>query len=139
MNWLGLIILILLLVIGYLLYKGEYFSTDTQSNTQSNESQPENISKTEITQSNNKDTLGVYYTEWCGYSRHFISDYNTMENDIKKIVNVDLVDCDKEPEKCRKNKVQGFPTLILHKKDKDVAYTGNRSREDLLNFLKNNA
>lgn len=135
MDWLGFLILFLILIIIYLIIKREYYSSDIQNDEESQQLND----NTQITQQNNgKNTLGVYYTEWCGYSRHFLSDYKNMESDIKKLVNVDLVDCDKEPEKCKKNNVQGFPTLILHMKDKDVVYNGNRSQNDLIDFLNKN-
>jgi thiol-disulfide isomerase/thioredoxin len=139
MDWLGFFILFLILIIIYLIVKREYYSYDIQNDIQNDNNARQHYDNTQITQKNNdKNTLGIYYTEWCGYSRHFLSDYKSMESDIKKLVNVDIVDCDKEPEKCRKNNVQGFPTLILHMKDKDIIYNGNRSQNDLIDFLNKN-
>jgi hypothetical protein len=137
-----ILIIFLIIVIIYLYFKdnfkvlnnnNEVYDTVTESIPFGSQTNHDNQNV-----NNNNDILGIYYTEWCGYSRHFLSDYQNMKNEIEKLVNVNLVDCDKDPETCRKKNVNGFPTLILHKKDKDITYNGDRSKEDLLRFLNTN-
>jgi len=93
--------------------------------------------------SENKNTnkiLGVYYTEWCGYSHDFLKqlDSNLKTKLEKEGVSISLVDCDKNKETCNKYKIEGFPTLLLHIDKNVIHYNGNRTDEDLLNFVKSN-
>ena len=143
--WVFILILILIIVIVYLYLRENYQVLNNNNEVYDAVTEsipfgsPSNLNIKDNKTANNKDnTLGVYYTEWCGYSRHFLSDYENMKEEIQKLVNVDLIDCDKNAETCRKNNVEGFPTLILHKKDKDIIYNGDRSKNDLLRFLNNN-
>lgn len=84
--------------------------------------------------------LGVYYTDWCGYSRQFLE---KLEDGLKtklekEGVSIRLVDCDKNKETCQKLQIEGFPTLLLHTENKDIHYNGNRTDDDILHFVKNN-
>jgi len=99
------------------------------------------IKKNKNTENKNTDKiLGVYYTEWCGYSRDFLQHLEEglkikLENENIKI---NLVDCDKNKELCNKYKIEGFPTLLLHKNEEYIQYNGNRTDEDILDFIKSN-
>jgi thiol-disulfide isomerase/thioredoxin len=128
-----LIILILISLFVYFVYKNIY---KNQENLNSDEEQK----KIEITKPASDNFLGVYYTEWCGYSRDFLQQ---LESGLqKKIENegisVNLVDCDKNKEMCQKLQIEGFPTVLLHKNDKIIQYNGNRTDDDLINFVKSN-
>jgi len=84
--------------------------------------------------------LSVYYAEWCRYSRDFLQHLEEglktkLENENIKI---NLVDCDKNKELCNKYKIEGFPTLLLHKNEEYIQYNGNRTDEDILDFIKSN-
>jgi len=126
MNCETLLILILVgLILIYLIYKNQH--SEKLENVQ-------NVQK----QDNNKKVLGVYYTNWCGYSRHFLSDLeNGLQKDLEKHVIVKLVDCEKDENKqlCNNLGVRGFPTVILHTSNDNIMYNGDRSRDDLMQFV----
>lgn len=87
-----------------------------------------------------KPVLGVYYTEWCGYSQQFLSQLN---NGVGQAIQnagaeIKLVDCDKDKETCSKYNVEGFPTLMLHSSKGNIHYTGQRNAESIVNFINNN-
>jgi thioredoxin-like negative regulator of GroEL len=118
-----------IVVILYLIYKYDQNDLDVEK--------LENVSSesTEV-----KPTIGVYYTEWCGYSQQFLSQLN---NGVAKSIqdagaNVKLVDCDKDKETCAKYNVEGFPTIILHSSKGDLHYNGARSGEAIVGFINNN-
>lgn len=96
------------------------------------------------TQDNSVPILGVYYTEWCGYSQQFLRALKEeiipalQQNNLDKAFQIKLVDCDKHKEECAKNNIPGFPTLLLHKNNSVIPYEGNRKADDLIRFLKQN-
>ena len=97
---------------------------------------------TQVTQSSqeNQPVLGVYYTEWCGYSRQFIDQLkNGTGSAIQKTgAKIELIDCEKDKEMCAKYEVQGFPTLLLHTSNGVVPYNGNRSSDAIAEFITQN-
>jgi thioredoxin-related protein len=128
-----LVIIVFGLILIYLIYKNEKFnnlSTDVVSNTELNDNTDVN--------KNNKPVLGVYYTNWCGYSRNFISDLqNGLQKNLANYVDVNLIDCEKDENKelCNKLGVRGFPTIILHTQNENIMYNGDRSHDDLMRFV----
>lgn len=125
-NFLILIILIVLVI--YFIYKNqENFKFD--KNGENN-----------IVEKSSPLILGVYYTDWCGYSRQFLQQLEDgLKNKLKKEgVSIRLVDCDKNKETCQNLQIEGYPTVLLHSNNKDIQYNGNRTDDDILNFVKNN-
>jgi thiol-disulfide isomerase/thioredoxin len=85
-----------------------------------------------------KPTLGIYYTNWCGYSRSFLNDLdNGLKNTLEKKIKIKLVDCEKNKDECAKLNIQGYPSIILHTPEKNILYKGNRSEDDLIKFIDN--
>ena len=121
-----------------------YFTYTYYKENMDNTSESKQISKQINTQQNvdnqNKPVLGVYYTEWCGYSIQFLEKLNDgLLNDLQNAgVEVKLVDCDKDKQTCADLGIQGFPTLLLHKNNKIVPYNGHREKNDILDFVKSN-
>lgn len=126
-------VLIALAIVGilYLLYRN-------RSESLTSEQEKPVVNKEEKNSTENK--LGVYYTNWCGYSQRFNKELDEgLEEDINKLnVSVERIDCDKEKKLCQSLGVPGYPTLLLHKDDKVIQYNGDRSKSDLLNFISNN-
>jgi thioredoxin-like negative regulator of GroEL len=124
-------------VILYLIYqhnkKNEQMTPDTTA-------QPAVQSGQVATASNNTPVLGVYYTEWCGYSQQFLDQLNngTGEAVQKAGAKIELIDCEKDKETCAKYEVQGFPTLLLHTSKGVVPYNGHRSGDAIAEFITQN-
>lgn len=127
-----------------ILYNGNRSEDDLinfiNNNDKLNNNDISNNNKSNNSQQNNNSTLGVYYTTWCGYSRHFLDDLkNGLLNEIQKNnVNVNLVDCDADSQQCKRLNIRGFPSVILHTPKGDIPYNGDRSSDDLLNFIRKN-
>ena len=124
-------VLIAVLVSGilYLLYNNKLESLNQESKTEQ-KILPESKSSTK---------LGVYYTNWCGYSQRFNKDLdNGLEKEVNQLnVSVERIDCDKNKNLCQSLGVPGYPTILLHKENETIQYEGDRSRTDLLNFIEN--
>lgn len=121
------------LILVYLIYNNQNPNPNSNPNSTEN---LENVNSN--TSADTKKVLGVYYTNWCGYSRHFLSDLeNGLQKDLEKHVTVRLFDCEKDENKqlCNKLGVRGFPTVILHTEKDNVMYNGDRSHDDLMNFV----
>ena len=127
--------IVAIVVILYLLYKyNSSYDLDVEKFDNSVNVQ------TQQTQIQTKPVFGVYYTEWCGYSQQFLSQLNNGVGQAIQNAGAELklVDCDKDKQTCSKYNVEGFPTLILHSSKGDVHYSGQRTAEEIANFIKNN-
>ncbi len=132
------LIIVAVVVVLYLLYKyngSEKFSNDVYAPVALTAS-----SQQAASQQASSPTLGVYYTEWCGYSQQFLSQLkNGLQSDIEKTgTKVVLVDCEKDKQTCAKYNVEGYPTLLLHTAKGPVPYQGARSAADITAFIKQN-
>lgn len=129
-------VLIVIIVLGilYLLYRNssENYSCSQKNNKQEHMDPKSTSNKTE----ENKKTLVVHHTTWCGYSKRFLQQLKLgLEDKLNKVdVNVEYVDCEEEPEKCVSAGVKGYPTLILYSDKGKTVYQGDRSDEHLTTF-----
>lgn len=113
-------------------------------------SQVQSPTITQITQQINVDATGkaslkVHVALWCGWSKRLLAqldsdDFKNKFKDVENICVLDIIDCVKNKEKCDPSIVRGFPTIILQKKTGEmVPYKGDRSTDDLINFIKANS
>ncbi len=85
------------------------------------------------------DRLKLYYAEWCGYCHKLMPIWDELEgSELKKIVEFHKYECDKNKGLCMNEGVQGYPTIILETNGKKITYEGDRSKEDLIRFVKSN-
>ena len=93
-----------------------------------------------------KSKLVLYYTNWCGYSRMFLPDWEKLKDflktdDLGKTVILEEYDCDSNVGQtmCAKEKIEGYPSLILFKPNgSKVNFPDNLSRnyDSVISFLK---
>jgi protein disulfide-isomerase A1 len=97
----------------------------------------------EIVLDDSKDVLIEFYAPWCGHCKALAPKYDTLAElyaeagltDKVTIAKVDATVNDVPDE------IQGFPTIKLYKagdKKNPVTYSGSRSIEDLIKFVKEN-
>lgn len=88
--------------------------------------------------------LVVYYTDWCGHSQTFLKEWETnllplvqSANDVNTKVEFVKVDCDKNEQECKKNNVDGFPTIKFHSADGSVyEYNDDRTSAKIMAFVR---
>ncbi|XP_037069790.1 thioredoxin domain-containing protein 5-like [Pollicipes pollicipes] len=88
-------------------------------------------------------TFIKFYAPWCGHCKRLAPTWDQLAvkmlgNPAVKIAKVDCTENDNRP-LCSQQGVSGFPTVILyHDGAKVVEYEGNRSLDDMANFIKSN-
>jgi len=131
-------------IILYILYNYNKKSTETtevkkQENKQEERNHIDNVDNVDNITTESKVTkkLGVYYTDWCGYSTQFLKQLESgLSDKLKKNeVDVVLVDCEKNKDVCNAMGIEGFPTLILHTSKGNIIYNGERDNNSILKFV----
>ena len=141
------IVLLLLLFISLNIFS----FNDSSSNYYNNESQQlisdslskENLSYDKI---NYNTSLSLYYANWCGHCNKFKPTWEQIKNQLNNSnINVLTIDCSGDSNDTSINKtpngteLEGFPTIILSKNNKDIIYNGERNASSILNFIKQNS
>jgi protein disulfide-isomerase-like protein len=83
----------------------------------------------------------LYYVPWCPHCKNVMPEWKKLEakTESEEVNNttVKKVDCEQQPEEAQKQKVEGFPTILLFKDGKVINYDGERTAEALKEFIKN--
>lgn len=85
-------------------------------------------------------TIVKFFAPWCGHCKRLAPTWDDLATKFIGNLNVKVakVDCTLSDNKelCSSQEVDGFPTIFLYKNgDKVTEYNGNRSLDDLVNFV----
>jgi protein disulfide-isomerase len=102
-------------------------------------------SKESFNEGGNVKTLIFFKANWCGHCNRFKPVWDEFvtecenKNEPTKLVELDI-DNDESKPLMEKHNVRGFPHVVLTSdNDEDVVFTKNRTKEDLIAFLKEHA
>lgn len=113
-----------------------------QNDTLDNDSITDNyVANNQTIEIEDGNKLILYYALWCGFSRQFLPIWEQVKTVIKSTpeLNTSCVEYDCEAQKQMCQAVDGFPSIILIKKDgTKIKYNGQRSIESLLEFVNSN-
>ncbi len=114
-------------VSGYYYYKNNKCSTSSSS-----------ASSEPFADSSSPAKLTLYFAPWCGWSKKFLPAWEELKKQNLGVEYVTL-NCDEDTNKQSCSAANGFPTVILTTASgKTVTYNGNRTVDDLVNFVKSN-
>ena len=83
--------------------------------------------------------LYFFYADWCGYCKKFKPEWAKLKAEPNLGVQLEEVDCSNEaPALAKEYDVKGFPTLILVNGSNKVTYSGERTADALVSFIKDN-
>jgi len=80
--------------------------------------------------------FAMFYAPWCGHCKHMKPDYAKASIALKKVAPLVAVDCTKSGQLCQSNDVQGYPTLKWFSKEGGEKYTGGRTEQNIISFVK---
>lgn len=83
-----------------------------------------------------KDTIRLYYADWCGHSQRMLPEWDAFAMDYKNKLAIEKIDCEKYRNKCAS--VSGFPTIRLYKSgdvNKVIEFSGERTASGLKKFV----
>ena len=89
-------------------------------------------------------TFPMYYADWCPHCKEvkplfkkFMRSGSMEVN--KKIVFIDMVEAEQNPDKAKGKPVKGYPTFLLEKPDGNyIEYSGSRDEAGWAQWLKEN-
>jgi thiol-disulfide isomerase/thioredoxin len=82
-----------------------------------------------------KIQLMLFKADWCGHCTKFKSTWEHISKVYKNKFNFVVYDADTQKENFEEYKVDAFPTLLAKNGNNVITYNGDRSMEDLTNFL----
>ena len=88
--------------------------------------------------SNNQITVINYNTTWCGYSKKLEPIWNEITMKYSNVPSINILNkkCDMEgKQECLENQIVAYPTIILKTNGKSYEYNGQRTVEDISNFI----
>lgn len=115
----------------------------------------------ELIDDNNEDSVNnisvdlpsliLFHAEWCGHCKALMPIWNMLGGMIEKnTINLVKISCVKKQEQCNKMKfIKGYPTIIYvpsvktlqddeNLQNKMVIYSGQRTSENIIQFIKDN-
>jgi thiol-disulfide isomerase/thioredoxin len=86
-----------------------------------------------------KTTVKFYYADWCGHCQQFKGEWAKLKEILKdNDMEWEEYESSKFPQKMEEEKIQGYPTIIIQKKDgTKIEYSGPRTAEAIMEFIKN--
>jgi protein disulfide-isomerase-like protein len=118
------IIMVIVVIIG-LAYVCKCFKKLNNENNENFEEQQQKV------------VVKYFYMPWCGYCKKLSPIWDKLENKYENNPNIQLkkINCEKEPQEARQNNIEGFPTIISFSSGKKVTYEGDRTMNDLTDFI----
>jgi len=75
-------------------------------------------------------------TEWCGFSKQFKPVWNRFMNNVdSEKIKCENINCDENPDICKKYNITGYPTVKLIKDNDEYDFDGRRTVDDLNIFV----
>jgi thioredoxin-like negative regulator of GroEL len=116
----------------YLKYKEKYLALQKEY-----EELLKSKNKHNLKGGSNKVDIILFKADWCGHCNNFKPTWDKVAELYNKKFNFIIYDADKQRAKFEEYKVDSFPTVLVKNGSNIIPYDGERSIEDLSNFLNN--
>jgi len=88
-----------------------------------------------------KDVLVEFYAPWCGHCKNLAPKYDELGKEFESIDSIIIAKVD-STENDTPADIKGFPTILFYtanNKENPITYKGERSRQALADFVRENA
>ena len=82
--------------------------------------------------------LIAFTAKWCGHCVKFKPLFDELKKDYSNIISFVNYDSEKDMEKIKEYKINGYPTLYLKHNNNLIEYSGLRNKDEILKFVKKN-
>ncbi len=110
----------------YLKYKAKYLALQKKYNNKKN-----------MKGGSDKVDIILFKADWCGHCTNFKPTWDKVKEIYNKKFNFIVYDADKQKDKFEEYKVDAFPTVLVKNGSNIIPYNGERSIEEISNFLNN--
>ena len=96
---------------------------------------------TDLVINSTADVLVEFYAPWCGHCKSLAPIYDAVAAKLAKNKNIVLAKIDYTANEIKGVQIQGYPTLKFYpngKKSSPVDFSGDKTDEGIINFLKDN-
>ena len=95
--------------------------------------------KTKLGNEKSNKKIVLYYEDWCGHSRNMLPEWSKLEKENINGIKVEKIKCSENKEKCKREKIRGYPTIIYYNADgSSKEYNGKRNKDGFMSFLAEN-
>ncbi len=119
----------------YLKYKEKYLVLQKEYNELLKIKKTKGMRGGSGVQADNKITIMLFKADWCGHCKNFKPTWDKVSEIYNKKYNFIVYDADKQREKFEEYKVEAFPTILVKNGAQTIPYDGDRSFDDINNFL----
>jgi len=84
-----------------------------------------------------KPVVSLFKSEHCGHCKNFKQNWNELQTKHPEVATYKTFDSQNDGLKFAANKINGVPTILKTYNNKTIEYQGNRSVNDLVNWIKN--
>lgn len=82
-----------------------------------------------------RPTLVLWFAHWCPHCQRVKPQWAQVQHALGSTVYVDMVDVDEDRDYVKSMSVRSFPTIVFYIDKQAVLYEGDRSTQDILNFV----
>ena len=90
-----------------------------------------------FTDSQKKIIVTCFVASWCPYSPDFLNNVRKAVDELRQVlsIDIDVIDCDAEPEKIYEKGIRMLPTMQVRDGDNFTEYEGAFTTDAIQNFI----
>jgi thiol-disulfide isomerase/thioredoxin len=80
----------------------------------------------------------LYHANWCGFCNLFMDEWDKLKmfsDEHPDLLEVEEFEQTKYPDVMKLKKIEGYPTILIIKDGNEESYKGNRTADDILEYM----